>query len=397
MDYAIVFLTLLFLALPVFFLSRGKKKPEEETPEEAKEKKHHQHHHHPHHKAVKQAHKPKHQKFKVTHHTPEHAFYCNTIRGISGPVVDFDITPDAKHLVAVCEDKTVRLFEMKSLEEEKPHYWLGKLEYEVPTACGLSYTDNKIAVGIDNENTVVMFEARDKKLHQSGKFKKNAHKTPITTIAYGIDDKCLITCAGGEDTVVKMWSKDGEVIDEYDTNHVQNYRLTKSLNGEMFSVATWMGNPSIVEIDLDKRDGSFKGHEKAMVLAGHAQGVHHIGINQNLTRAVTSCKDKSLTTWKIDVEYKLQEKPRRIQHMTFENHEFTDGHTCEIFSFESGKSIIAISHENKIGLLDEDLKTLDIIPEAHAESIIKTVFRYDEKARILYLLSTAKDGKINIW
>lgn len=200
----------------------------------------------------------------------------------------------------------------------------------------------------------------------------------------------IVSCAEEEDTEVIFWSYDGAILHKYDTNQLKNRSMAVSANCKLLTVAAWLSDARVLEIQYERNTTTFKGAKSVMALKGHAQGLLGVAFDYTGAYAVTSSKDGTVRVWRTDVRYDVGEEPKLIQNIAL-GQDFAVAEAVAI-----GEHAFAIAYGGVMEIREKmNGKVIAKVEDAHAGDIAKMRFyreRDDE-----FLLTIATDAKINIW
>lgn len=282
-----------------------------------------------------------------------------------------------------------------SLRDPDLKYIQAKMEGS-PSAIALSpsgYFPHREALVVGNAVDkrlylfVIQIKPQGKTLVLNHRF-EGKHFHSVKSLA--MTEHFIVSCAEEEDTEVVFWSYDGAILHKYDTNQIKNRVMTVSDNFKLLSVAAWLSDARVLEIQYEKNSGSFKGAKPVMALKGHTQGLTSVAFDSNAAYAVTSSKDGSVRVWRTDVRYEVNEDPKLIQHLVMG----PDMQTVEAVAI--GDSVLALASKGVLELREKLTgKMIARVEDAHTGDIAKMRFIKEQEEE--FLLTVATDAKINIW
>ena len=337
---------------------------------------------------------------------PEHPLFKNSFKGFGDEITDFSLSNNS--ILIACKDKSIKLFKLKQMNEENPFYYLHTLNVNYATSISFNSSNDKwLACGLSADKTIEIFEFKEsdptkKYFHSYKKFPSNIHKEEVKNVYY-INNTCLITFGGGNDTTIKLWNSSSELLTTLDTKQVKHNFSAMSFTTRFLFVGSWCPDTKVFELKLEKTDKSYKSFMKIMDLGLHKTGIDYISCSQNEDKVITISQDKTVRIWNINVEYEKKGDPKCIYTVDMKKNEFF-GENCsitagDIYSKKDNQGIIALAEKNSIALINlSDFKIFDKIEKAHSEeSVIKTLkfMTIDEQ---VYLLSYGTmDYRINIF
>ena len=335
---------------------------------------------------------------KAKPHTPTHPLYVSCVKGFLSAVADFDVKPG---LLAACctvrdrQDGRIRVYQGVNLRDPEMKYVQVKMEGE-PSAIAVSPTGYSLL-----SEAVVVGNAVDKRLYLFVMQSKPQGKTLVLNHRFegkhfhsikslAMTEAFIVSCAEEEHTEVVFWSYDGTILHKYDTNQIKNRVMTVSANFKLLTVAAWLSDARVVEIQYEKNSGSFKGAKPVMALKGHTQGLTGVAFDEAAAYAVTSSKDGTVRVWRTDVRYEVNEDPKLLQNLVLG----PDMQTAEAVAI--GSSALALACKGVLELREKLTgKIIARVEDAHTGDIAKMRFIREREEE--FLLTVATDAKINIW
>lgn len=198
----------------------------------------------------------------------------------------------------------------------------------------------------------------------------------------------IVSCAEEEDTEVVFWNYEGAILHKYDTNQIKNRVMAVSANFKLMTVAAWLSDARVIEIQYERNSATFKGAKPVMALKGHTQGLISVAFDETASYAVTSSKDGSVRVWRTDVRYDVNEDPKLIQSLTLGQE---PAETVAI-----GSTALALANKGVLELREKLTgKIIARVEDAHTGDIGK--MRFFREGEEEFLLTIATDAKINIW
>jgi WD40 repeat protein len=383
----------------------GKAKPTEEkksAPAESED------HHQPTIKELKkhQA-KVSHPKRTHKHVHPEHQRYLSGFKGFHEEMTDFDV--NGNFLTISSKDKTVKIFDLSTITNENPHYWLAHVEGNYASAVSLSDDGLTIVWALSNDRTLEFLsfnkDAEDKRdiFIKRKKFAGGIHKDEIKKVK--IYPKFLVSVGGERDTNIKVWDFDGNCLHTLNTDLVNHYYVNFGVSEKFIFFGTWSPDGRAYEISVEKGKtaGTFKSLQKVMTFGGHRKGIRTFMVNNLETLAATVSEDQTIRVWDINVKYEMHQDPKCIKTIETKNKEIFPNNeitAIAIYTREAdSKTILALGGGNNIVIASLDqLKIIERIDGAHSDECTIAELKFINVGKHVYLLSHGKeDIRINIF
>lgn len=343
-------------------------------------------------------------KRKITN--PEHPFFKNSFKGFSDDITDFCFSNN--FIAIACKDKSLKVFKLKQMDEESPFYYLHNMNIDYPTCVSFNSTnENWLVCGLSTNKSIEVFEFKptDPKKNYFQSFKKfpsNIHKDAVKNV-YFINNSCILTVGSGNDTTIKLWNSNFELLTSLDTKQVKHNFSTMSHTMRFLFVGTWCPDIKVFEVKFEKTDKSFKSFGKIMDLGQHKTGIDYISCSQKEDKVVTISQDKTVKIWNINVEYEKQGDPKCLCTIDMRKNEYF-GENCnitagDVYSKKEGQGIIALAEKNSIALINlVDFKLIEKIEKAHSEESVIKNLKFLEVEGQTYLFSYGSmDYRINIF
>lgn len=228
MDFLFLLLTLVFLGVILIFFIRKRKKTIKLVARafDEEEKK-------PKMKAKFQSIK----KVSLVKGNPDHKLFKNAIKGFHEDIVDFDIK--SGYIGVACKDGLVKIFKIKSFNDQNFKFIQGKLEREEPTAVAINLRGDLLVTSGSFDRRIHIFSMKsekDKKILMEISTFPQKHTYQIANLA--CLPSCIISSGDDMDTSVTIWSYSGDILAAYDMKQLKNKHMAISSDYRFFSVAT---------------------------------------------------------------------------------------------------------------------------------------------------------------
>ena len=338
---------------------------------------------------------------------PEHQRYLSGFKGFHEEMTDFDV--NSNYLTISSKDKTVKVFDLSTITNENPHYWLAHVEGNHASAVSMSQEGQVIVWALSNDKTLELLSfnrnAEDKKdiFIRRRKFAGGIHKDEIKKVK--IFNKFIVSVGGERDTNIKVWDFDGTCLHTLNTDLVNHYYVNFGVSEKFIFFGTWSPDGRAYEISVEKGKtaGNFKSLQKVMTFGGHRKGIRSFVVNNLETLAATVSEDQTIRVWDINVKYEMHQDPKCIKTIETNNKEIfpnNEINAVAIYTRESdSKTILALGGGNNIVIASLDqLKIIERIDGAHSEECGIAELRFINVGKHVYLLSHGReDIRINIF
>ncbi|KYR02818.1 hypothetical protein DLAC_11438 [Tieghemostelium lacteum] len=321
----------------------------------------------------------------------QHKLFIKTIKSCGDVVESIKFSPDSKYLSFIGNDRNIKIFSTESLFAKTPTFFNLQLPFD--QASAFSWGNKCIYASLKDSQKLICFNILDQK-NQQGRSYEQAWsvsldcKTIIKSVCSEINCPYVLTC--GDDTIVKIWTTKGQLIQTINTGQIKNFMAAVSPLGKYFGVAAFSSEVKIYEALL-KKDGSLDQCKRVMSLSGYKTSVNSISFNNDGTKILTSSiKDEGIKLWNINVKYQMDVDPELVYSI----------------KSQSGKlDIVLISPDSKvfagINQLEQTISfyllsngtLIDIIQQAAHGTINTICWSPDSK----YLFSGGSEKLIYIW
>ena len=239
---------------------------------------------------------------------------AKVLKGHQDTVTDLAVTYDNKHLFSGSDDRTVLMWNIQDLSENR--YNQPKLEINSPvTAVELLAQDQKLAVTSKNgvitgydvpaiSKNKYQIKDKSKKLREK-MIAFQAHDLPINAVVGMKTKPSYLTCS--DDQTIKMWHMKDLEHKEYQPEELEEYIISVKKKHE---------NPQKLN-DLDLKNDFLDIMavvKEECVLSGHDQGVKAIKVSKNEKFLFSASMDTTIKMWSIE---------QRIEMDTFVGHSLT--------------------------------------------------------------------------
>jgi len=227
-------------------------------------------------------------------------------KGHTGTVTSHAVSSDGKYAATSSEDRTIKIWEIKTLKESDIKSIHIPIPYDHATAICFTADSRHLLVVLKEAEQVVAFKILPKK-DDKGKQYQEAHRFPldkshagdVKQIAASTNSKFVVTMS--DDTKFNVWTIKGALLHTVDTSSVKNNKFLITPDSRFIAVATWTSEVKLWEVLYDK-EGNFKEVKKTMELFGHSSTIHSISVSADATKIATCSKDHSWKVYNINVK-----------------------------------------------------------------------------------------------
>jgi len=324
-----------------------------------------------------------------------------SIKGHTDSITNLCWSPNGKFLATAAVDRTLRIYEAKTLEEKIPRFIRINLPFDHVTSMDFTGDSHHIIVSFCNSKEIVVFRINSKKDEEGKQYKEvyrfpteNLHANDIISLSVSTNNKFILTCS---EELLVLWTLKGKRLETIDMNQVKNSMASISPDCKYFTSAGWTGDVKLFEISYKKNEmqmEDYSGTSKIAGLAGHRSAVYCVdfGIDTSRTLCATASKDGTWKLWKINVRYHLGEDPQCL--LTIQSPHYHDrkepfhaikiSPDCKRIAVSSGSTLYFYS--------SKDGKLLHEITGAHSSLILGLGWSPDSN-----VLGSFSENQIHLW
>eukprot|EP00731_Ephydatia_muelleri_P023093 Em0015g676a len=320
---------------------------------------------------------------------PSHPWLAADFKGHTEAVVSLDFDSSGKYLASSSEDRTIRLWSMKDLNDKEHKYIRRSVELDHASHIKFSPDSTAVIGYLSNENKLQIY--RISKPSQTGVNFTDIIEFPVL----GVMDVISIGIAStgkfvmiGTTTAFQIWTTKGEVLATVETHQTPNTCAVVSHCGSFVACAGFTPDVKIWEVEFAK-GGEFLKVSSAMQLKGHQASVLSVSFSSDSQRMASVSKDGSLKIWDINVRYKQREDPKQLRTASLP---------------EQGPSIVAISPDGRVTVVAVNCsiyiyssisgQIIQSLTEVHGGGITSLAW---ESASMYFASSGGLDRYIRIW
>lgn len=329
-----------------------------------------------------------------------------TLSGHSNGVYSVSFSPDCKTLVSAGADITIRLWQLDANENDSSSscqdstMHRGRLGNGVITTLN-SHTDkvNKVAFSpkgqeeiiatASDDNTVKLWK-RDGTLIQtfpSGRYPNQGHTKKVNGVAFSPDRDIIATAS--DDRTVKLWKRDGEIIRTIDNFKSHLLDVNFSPDGKKLAVGSKDNTIAILDINgkILPEIGSYSEENKD----GHKDWVRAVAWSPDSKIIASASDDNTVKLWEL-------------KNNQFEYKETLEGHNSWVFDVKfspDGNTIASTSNDKKLILWKKDpndsfkppKKSRPKVLEGHKDEVNSVSFSPDGKK----IATVSGDKTVKLW
>jgi WD40 repeat protein len=320
---------------------------------------------------------------------PSHPLLAADFKGHTGAVLSLDFDSTGKYLVSCSEDRTIRLWYMKTLEEKEHKYSRKNVELDHATHIKFSPDGTAVLTFLSVANALQVFKIAKQKgsltvSEPTIDFPK-VDSSPVISMGIASTGKFVMTCTS---TAFTIWTLRGEVLATVETKQTPNSCAIVSPCGKFIACSGFTPDVKIWEVEFSK-GGDFHQVSRAMELKGHSAAVVSLSFNGDSQRMATASKDGTWKFWNTDVRYRLSEDPKLLT-------------TGEIP--ETGSTAVAVAPDSRVVAISVDT-SLFIFSSSSGDMMEKLVDVHGDVVSCLcwdptsqYLVSAGdSDRHIRVW
>lgn len=268
------------------------------------------------------------------------------LKGHTESVTCAAFSPNGKLVASGSRDRTIQVWVRSTLTSKQTKHWQVSTEFDAPSALSFTGDSRYLCVASQRDHKVAFYAVSSKaKPVLKKEFVASGHTDEIISIStpsfeYLPESVFVVTCAGEDDTHIRVWSKKGEQLTAWNTNQVRHYGCVVSPNARFIAVATMQ--PEVhIWATKNARDGTFQSASKAMMLRGCDRACTSVCFSGDSKRAYACSKDGTFRCWDVDVRWELKE----------------DAHPLWTHSSSGSPSYVkmAVSPDGRVGAVASDI------------------------------------------
>ena len=330
-----------------------------------------------------------------------------TLSGHSNGVYSVSFSPDCKTLVSAGADITIRLWQLDANENDSSSscqdstMHRGRLGNGVITTLN-SHTDkiNKVAFSprgqeeiiatASDDNTVKLWK-RDGTLIQtlpSGRYPNQGHTKKVNGVAFSPDRDIIATAS--DDEKVKLWKRDGEIIRTIDNFKSHLLDVNFSPDGKKLAVGSKDNTIAILDRngELLQEIGSYSEENNSEENNnGHKDWVRAVAWSRDSNIIASASDDNTVKLWEL-------------KNNQFEYKETLEGHNSWVFDVKfspDGNTIASTSNDKKLILWKKDandsFKFSPQVLKGHKGEVNSVSFSPDGKK----IATVSGDKTVKLW
>ncbi|SBT31688.1 conserved Plasmodium protein, unknown function [Plasmodium ovale wallikeri] len=287
--------------------------------------------------------------------------YITTLKGNNYPV---SVCVNGKYGVAVVSCNNGNLQFHKIEKDSMNKTILTKKIDEVFSCMDMDEDGNRLVAVSELYSTLKIFnieksEQNIKNISLTLNGKTELHKKDVKYL-YVHKNEYIITGSELEETEVKIWNLQGDLLKVVSIKQVYNNDYAISKTARFFGVACW--SPDIKIFEIKVKENSFQNIEKVMDLKTNS-GTKCLCFSDDEQKAFLIDKHGVLTTYNLNIRYKLQEESKILYKKDLKEYGFEDFSRMHL----SGDSnlLIIIWGCNVLILQQENLQLVNKIMDAH--------------------------------
>ncbi|XP_060574633.1 transducin beta-like protein 2 [Ruditapes philippinarum] len=326
-------------------------------------------------------------KVKSQQSTFAHKWLASSLKGHGARILDMDFSPNGKYVITVAEDRSILMWSTKEFEQKEHKSIRGNVDLDHATRVKFSPDSKAFAVSLGNANTVRVFRIGKKDDGSPGNITgaidfPQKHKAEIINVGIASNGKYIMTISS--DTTMIVWSIKGDVLNEINTNHMNNSYGAVSPCGRFVASSGFTPDVKVWEVCFTKT-GDFQEVKRAFELKGHSAGVYCFGFNNDSTRMASASKDGTWKYWDTNIRYDMNQDP----YLLFTGKLPLSG-PCLVSLSPDGRTV-AIAQETSIYVCNSSGNDEELIENVHSEPSAQIGFDNSGK----YLLS-AGDKHVHV-
>jgi len=301
--------------------------------------------------------------------------------------------PNGEYLITTSKDRALRIFPTATLAQSASFQYIN-LGFDYAERCAVSADGALLVLLLGEAQTLRIYTITRGKQGQLALAQKlefaSQHKAEIRSMEIAPNGKFILTCSH-EDAIVKLWSLQGRLLEQFDTKKLRNNMAAISPNSKFFTVGCFTGDLRIWEVLTQKGTPTweFEKTTKAMDLAGHTSSVYALAFSPDSRRLATASKDGTWKMWDINVRYTVGEDPKCLFSIPTK-------HPLELLVFAPDSTLLAATSKGNLYFYETTRgKLVHTVESAHAGRHILSIV-WAPNSSLLATIAM-QDKAVHIW
>lgn len=227
------------------------------------------------------------------------------------------------------------------------------------TASAITIGNKYYYAALTFDKTIAYFEFKGGEggiyFREVRKFARNIYKTDASSIYVPESENYIVTSGSEADTVINVWSMDGERLHQVNTYQIEHYDV--KYGADSILVRGWTSEVKLFQLLSDKM-GGFAKLEKKQHLT-HSEQTTCSAIDNMGLYAVTVCKNDVVKIWFLKGDNgHIQEKPVDAYQLGVGSPRYVAVHTLKDTN-DRLKTIAVIADESKVVICDRELRVYE--------------------------------------
>lgn len=295
----------------------------------------------------------------------------------------------SKILVGTAKNEMV-MFDLKAWKREVkgsvPEKYFVSLGNNSASALFIGKELYYVCLSFDKTIAIYQFLGGENKTYfkEHKRFQRNIFKSQASCLHVSPSEQYLITTGSESDTVVDVWSTNGEKLATTNSYQIEHYGM--SCGHLNLLVRGWTSEVKIFSA-VEEKDGSFKKLDKKLHLANDESPLSAAIDNLDMF-AVSLSKQHKVKLWWL---YELSHK--EVTSETINAMDFT---MCALYTFDHGhgrfKPLVILGHEKGFVLADCNLRILKEVEGVEIRSILVT-----GTSKRVIVGTVSPNGQMQLW
>ncbi|VDP16777.1 unnamed protein product [Soboliphyme baturini] len=198
-----------------------------------------------------------------------HPWLAGSLKGHLSRVLDFDLSPNGKHLMTCSEDRSLILWNCSDFLEREHKCFRLNLDLDHALKVCFAPDSKSLLLCMAFDNTLTVYKLAKKESHafrieqvENVQFEK-VHKADIIAIGISPDAKYIISASG--DTSLAVWDLKGKILKMVNTNHGNNYYACISPCSRFIGTSGFTPDVKVWQV-LFSKNGEFQDVTRAFEL-----------------------------------------------------------------------------------------------------------------------------------
>ncbi|KAK8808591.1 hypothetical protein WA158_008492 [Blastocystis sp. Blastoise] len=320
----------------------------------------------------------------------KHELVYSVIKGQIGDCTSCSFSNNGKHIAIASEDHTIRIYSLKTINDNPPKYLRVVIEGDFADKIGFSEDDKYLVCALNSTHKINVYSVSSEGITLFTQFDIDRYGSINTFDVCGsgaltyVTYTCLI-----KDPYIRIYSISGNLLSKYNPSQIENYHGNLGIysNKRYFGLGTFSCDVSIYQLVMTK-SLEFTKFTKLFALKGTKTGVLDIDISPAGFAAFIT-KDNHLFVYNLNVKYDIHEEPNLLA-----DYNFSEIKPTRIFVYPTSRSCILLNYKN---VYIVDLRTGNIINTIENASVGEIIDIHIHPQAKVFSVNTNNDKSVRLF